>query len=154
MLPRGALLAVDVGTVRIGVAACGAERILAYPVTTLAADQDWVGAIVGLADEHAAQAVVVGYPLALNGSASIAAEKVRAQAVQLARRLPVPVWLVDERMTTAQAHRRLRESGRHAKTARGVIDAQAAVGILESVLRAEEQGRATGIKLQMEETDG
>jgi len=151
---QGVILAIDLGSVRVGVAACDAGRVLAYPLDTLPGGEDVARRVADLVADTGAVALVVGYPLALDGSAGIAATKIEAQAREVAALVDVPVWLVDERMSTAQAHRRLRASGRTAKTARSVIDAQSAVGILESVLRASETGHALGRKLEMEEANG
>ena len=150
----GAILAIDLGSVRVGVAACDPSRILAYPVATLPMSEDLPQRVAALMEEHRAVALVVGYPLALDGRAGIAAGNVERQARLLAAGIEQPVWLVDERLTTAEAGRRLRASGRSAKAARGVIDAQAAVGILESVLRALDRGATIGRRLEMEEAHG
>jgi len=144
---KGALLSVDFGSVRVGVAACDAGRVLAYPVTTLPAGDQVYDRLAELAAEYEAVGFIVGYPLALDGNPGIAAEKISVQAQELLRRTGTPVWLVDERMTTAEAHRKLRASGRTAKTSRGVVDAQAAVGILESVLHGLDEGRTIGEEL-------
>jgi len=139
---RGVRLGVDWGKARIGVAACDADGLLAYPVETVpAADEDAAFArLVALADEYNAFEVVMGLPLALDGQAKLAAADVTAVAQRLAARLAVPLRLVDERLTTAVAHRQLgRLDTRHR---RGVVDQAAATGILESALEAE---RNTGI---------
>ena len=146
----GVLLAVDLGSTRVGVAACDRDRILAYPVETLPADEDLPDRLAGLVRELHAVAVIVGNPLALDGSVGIAAQGVLAQARVLAAKVGVPLWLVDERMSTAEAHQRLRSAGRNAKTSRQVVDAAAAVGILESVLHALAHGRTIGQELAEE----
>jgi len=147
-------LALDLGAARVGVAACDKQRILAYPVATLPADQTLIEKVAALIEEYEAAALIVGYPLALDGSQGIAATKIREQARTFRSRITQPIWLVDERMSTAEAHQRLRATGRNAKTARGVVDAQAAVGILESVLHALDQGRVIGQELETEEAHG
>ena len=58
----------------------------------------------------------------------------------------------DERMSTAQAHKRLRSAGKNHRKARKIVDAQAAVGILDSVLHALDQGRAIHYELDVKET--
>lgn len=151
---QGVLLSVDFGSARIGVAACDTRRVLAYPVQTVPAGDQAVAALDKLAKEYEAVGFIVGYPLALDGKPKIAAEKVAEQARELARATGIPVWLVDERMTTAEAHRKLRASGRTAKTSRSVVDAQAAVGILESVLHGLDTGHTIGEELEIEETHG
>ncbi len=124
-------------------AACDREGLLAYPVTTLAAKPEPLAAIRALVDEYEPVAVIVGLPRDLAGRDGIAAQAVRVRAVGIAGAVDVPVFLADERLTTAAAAGRLRAAGRNARTGRSVIDQAAAVAILEGVLDAERAGRAT-----------
>jgi putative Holliday junction resolvase len=137
---------VDVGTVRVGVAGCDPEGVIATPLATLARDPRGdadLDEIARLAREYEVVEVVVGDPTRLSGSAGAAAEAARAYAVLLARRVaPVGVRLVDERLSTTAAHRRLREAGVGGRRRRPVIDRAAAVLILQTALDAE---RASGI---------
>ena len=143
-LPRGIRLALDLGSARIGVAACDREGLLAYPVTTVAAKPDPLPAILSLVSEYEPVAVVVGLPVNLAGLDGPAARSVRVRAGEIAAAIsPVPVFLADERLTTATAAGRLRATGRSVRTSRAVIDQAAAVAILEGVLDAERGGRAT-----------
>ncbi len=133
----GVVLAVDVGTVRVGVAASDPDRVLAIPVETVAAPGlDRVAALVA---ERAAVRVVVGLPTSLSGrAASASAELARAFAQRLAPRVaPVPVDLVDERFTTVTATAALRASGKRGRAARAVVDQAAAVALLQQVLDAD-----------------
>jgi putative Holliday junction resolvase len=142
----GVRLAVDVGSVRVGVAASDPAGILATPVTVLSRDRrggrdlDELAAMVA---EREPLEVFVGLPQSLSGKDGAAAGLAREYAAQLAGRItPVGVRLVDERMSTLEANRGLRAAGVRSKAARGVIDAAAAVVILQHALDAE---RATGI---------
>jgi len=130
----GVVLAVDVGTVRVGVAASDPHRILASPVETVPAPGH--ARVAALAAERAAVLVVVGLPTSLSGrSESASADMARAYAEVLAALVaPVPVELVDERLTTVAATAALRASGRTGKRARAVVDQAAAVALLEAVL--------------------
>ncbi len=130
----GVVLAVDVGTVRVGVAASDPHRILASPVETVPAPGH--ARVAALAAERAAVLVVVGLPTSLSGrSESASADMARAYAEVLAALVaPVPVELVDERLTTVAATAALRASGRTSKRARAVVDQAAAVALLEAVL--------------------
>ncbi len=130
----GVVLAVDVGTVRVGVAASDPHRILASPMETVPAPGH--ARVAALAAERAAVLVVVGLPTSLSGrSESASADMARAYAVVLAALVaPVPVELVDERLTTVAATAALRASGRTGKRARAVVDQAAAVALLEAVL--------------------
>ena len=90
--------------------------------------------------------VVVGLPRSLSGSEGPAAEKARAFAARLARRVaPTPVRLCDERLTTVSAESMLREQGRHGSRRRAVVDMAAAVLILQTALDTERSsGQAPG----------
>ena len=81
--------------------------------------------------------VLVGLPTSLSGTEGPAAVKARERAARLAAATPIPVRLVDERLSTVTASRRLREGGRRAREQRSVIDAAAAAGILEHALEVE-----------------
>lgn len=144
--PRGRRLGVDVGKVRVGVAVCDPDGILATPLVTVprdmgAAADDVPGDIaelVRLVGEHEAVQIVVGLPVRLNGREGDAAIDIRAYAERLEREVgPVPVVLADERMSTVVATRRLAERGIRGKRQRAVVDQMAAVEILQSWLDAQ-----------------
>jgi putative Holliday junction resolvase len=145
----GARVGVDVGNARVGVAASDASGVLAHPVRTLPrdveADSD-VEAIVALTQELDAIEVVVGLPRLLSGQEGEAARIARDYAGRLAARLgTVEVRMVDERLTTVDAHRRLRDSGVPGRGQRAVVDQAAAVLILQSALDTEAlSGRPPG----------
>ncbi|MEV6008456.1 Holliday junction resolvase RuvX [Streptomyces sp. NPDC051976] len=150
---RGRRIAVDVGDARIGVASCDPDGILATPVETVPgrdveAALRRLAAIVG---EYEPLEVVVGLPRSLSGSEGPAAAKVRDFAQRVAKIIfPVPVRLVDERMTTVTAAQGLRASGRNAKKGRSVIDQAAAVIILQSALETERvSGKAPGESVEV-----
>ncbi|MDR1768010.1 MAG: Holliday junction resolvase RuvX [Propionibacteriaceae bacterium] len=128
-------LALDWGKARIGVAACDAAEVLAYPVETVQAGPGANARIAELVAEYEPGEVVVGLPVALDGAEREAAGYVRERVEELRPLLGrVPVRFVDERLTTATAARRLHQVGRSAKRQRGVIDQAAAVAILEQAL--------------------
>lgn len=137
---RGVRLGIDVGSVRVGVAASDPDGLLASPVETVRpGDLDRVAELVA---ERGAFEVVVGLPRSLSGGEGASAAAAREYASSLAARLvPVPVRLVDERLTTVSAERGLRASGVRARRGRSVVDQAAAVVILQHALDAE---RATG----------
>ena len=130
------MLAVDVGTVRVGVAASDPHRILASPVETVAAPGH--RRVAELVAEREAVLVVVGLPTSLRGtSTSASADMARSWVTAFARLVaPVPVELVDERLTTVTATAALRASGKSAKKQRAVIDQAAAVALLQGFLDA------------------
>lgn len=145
----GARVGVDVGVARVGVAASDPSGTFAHPVRTLPRDADAdsdVEAIAALAAEVGAIEVVVGLPRLLSGQEGESARVARDYAARLAARLgTVGVRLVDERLTTVDAHRRLRSSGVPGRGQRAVIDQAAAVLILQGALDAERNsGRPPG----------
>lgn len=142
-LERGVRLAVDVGSVRVGVARSDPDGVLAVPEATLARGADAISRLVSLAREHDACIVYVGLPITLEGSHGAAADAAVDFARELARAVTVPVHLVDERLSTVTAQRYLRDAGRSTKESRGYVDQAAAVVILESALARE---RADGTR--------
>jgi putative Holliday junction resolvase len=136
---------VDVGTARVGVAASDAAGVLATPVMVLRRRprrDDDLEALTSLVAEREAVEVVVGLPRSMRGGEGPAARAARDYAEQVSKRVaPVPVRLVDERLTTVTAQRGLHEVGRTVRSSRDVIDAAAAVVILQSALDSE---RAVG----------
>lgn len=149
---RGVRIGVDVGSVRVGVARSDPDGMLAVPVATLrrpaakaAARSDLI-ALVDLVAEYEPLELVVGLPIGLDGTEGPAAAAVRVYAADLvgmlrARGLGVPVRLIDERMTTAEATRGLQAAGRDSRSGRSVIDQAAAVIIVQHALDSE---RGTG----------
>lgn len=131
-------------------ATCDPAGVLAYPYATIPAGDAELAAIVALVAELGTLEVVVGLPRSLSGGEGPAALRNRDRATALVRALvaagqEVPVRLVDERLTTVTAARQLREGGRRAKDQRSVIDAAAAVTILEHALASERaRGRPPG----------
>jgi putative Holliday junction resolvase len=152
-LRPGVRLGLDWGDARIGVAACDRAGVLAYPVTTIAAGGGSeagttaaIDAVVALVAEYEPLEILFGLPRSLSGREGPAAVRLRAVAVRLAGVLaagpvPVPVRLVDERLSTVTAAQALRASGKNARQQRSRIDRAAAVAIVEHALDGE---RATG----------
>jgi len=138
-------LGVDVGSVRVGLAACDPAGVLASPVETVARDRRGdadLARIAALARELEAIEIVVGLPLSLSGKAGRAAATASEYASRLAQITgPTPVRLVDERLSTVSAHGNLASAGLGSRARRAVVDQAAAVIILQSALDAE---RATG----------
>lgn len=152
---RGRRIGVDVGSVRIGVASCDPDGILATPVETVprskerGPDAPDIRRIVAIVAEYEAVEVIVGLPQTLRGERGKAASVAAAFAKRLSRQVdPTPVRLSDERLTTVTAARALRDSGIAAKAQRPVIDQAAAVAILQGWLdersRSGMSGNAVG----------
>jgi putative Holliday junction resolvase len=145
----GPRIGVDVGSVRVGVAASDRDGLLATPVATLARDVDGGADLRQLADlviERDAVELVVGLPRSLSGVEGAAAQAARAYAERLAELVhPVPVRLVDERLSTVTAQQQLRRSGVRERQGRSIVDQAAAVVILQHALDTERSsGRAPG----------
>lgn len=144
----GVRLGVDVGSVRVGVARSDREGLIATPVETVVrrGGDDGTARVAELCRELEAIEVVVGLPRSLDGKERRAASLARAYARTVARLVaPVPVRMVDERLSTTAAQRHMRESGRKARSQRSVVDQVAAVIVLQQALDAERaSGRAPG----------
>ena len=135
----GVRLALDVGTVRIGVARSDALGMLAVPLDAVPAGDEAWSAVAALVAEWEAVAVYVGLPLHLSGEESGSSALARDWAAGLAERISVPVRLIDERLSTVQAQRALRAGGRSTRQSRSLIDSASAVMVLQSVLDAEQR---------------
>ncbi|GAC79520.1 putative holliday junction resolvase [Gordonia malaquae] len=143
--PRGRRVAIDVGSVRVGVAVCDPDGILATPVETVQRtkhDSD-VERVVAIVDEYEAIGVIVGLPRTLRNTDGPAVEAARAFGDRVEAKLTgrdtlpdVRVEYHDERLTTVTATTALRASGVKAKNARAVVDQAAAVAILQGWLDA------------------
>ncbi len=135
---QGVRLAVDVGSVRIGVARSDAGGILATPLTVVRRGKGDLDALAELAAQTGPVEVVAGLPTSLSGRESHAAKAARDFANALANRIsPIPVRLVDERFTTTTAHDALRQGGKDSRARRQVVDAAAAAVLLQATLDTE-----------------
>ncbi|PZO97740.1 MAG: Holliday junction resolvase RuvX, partial [Corynebacterium urealyticum] len=126
---RGRRLALDVGSVRIGVALSDPDGILASPLETVAAAVDGsdVSRVVELIEENFVVEVVVGLPVALRGNHTASTAAALDFYEDLGEELPdLPIRLVDERMSTMAATQAFQASGVSAKKGRKRIDQAAA----------------------------
>ena len=142
---KGKRLGVDVGSVRVGVSLSDPDGILATPLVTLpreVATGTDLHELARLVVEHEVVEVVVGLPVGMNGRDGAAAAIARAYSDALAPLIaPVPVRLIDERLTTVSAERQLRERGVRGAAKRKVVDQAAAVVILQGALDADRARR-------------
>ena len=151
----GVRLGVDVGQVRVGVATCDPGGVIATPVETLRRGKGDLDRLAALVAEREAVEVVVGLPTSLSGRSGPAADAAESYARELAARVPVPVRLVDERLSTVSAQRGLHASGVDTRRGRSVIDQAAAVIILQGALDAERSsGAAPGRLVVQDDTRG
>ena len=134
----GRILALDVGKKRIGMAISDELGITAQGLdtlerTTIREDIDHIAAV---ARERGVGLVLIGYPLQLSGLEGRQAEYTRDFAARFEQRSGLPVKFWDERLTTAEAGRVLRESGISIEKRARAVDRMAAVILLNSYLGA------------------
>ena len=138
----GRILALDLGSRRIGLAVSDELGLTAQGLPTLRRttkqhDFDSLGRVIA---EYGVERVVVGHPVNMNGSEGPSARQAALFARTLAKRCSLPVALWDERLTTRQAQRVLRESGVGLTKRTQAIDRMAAVLILQSYMDSLEAG--------------
>ena len=137
-MQRGRRIAFDYGDVRIGVAVCDPDGILASPVITLkATDKKLNAAILSLISEYEPVCIYVGRPAHLSGDASQSSINAMNFAEFLRTLTDVPIEMVDERLSTVTATKQMQSNGVNAKQARSTIDQVAAVSILNFALEIE-----------------
>ena len=130
------IAALDYGTRRIGVAVATTEVGIAFPATVLPNDLERVARWL---QQEGVQRVVVGAPYLPWGEQGAQMQAVQVFAEQLRQRLGIPVELYDERLTTAEAERRLREGEMPREKREAVVDAVAAAILLDAYLRAQKR---------------
>lgn len=139
----GRVIALDLGSKRIGVASSDTTRTLASPVTVLTRRGAVVEdhrAIAELVEEYEADTIVVGLPLSLDGKEGKAAQLIRGEFVQLQALFEpkgIAVVVHDERFTTTTAHANLRERNLNAAKRRAIVDKVAAAVLLQNWLDGE-----------------
>ena len=139
---RPRILGLDVGSKTIGLAVSDPLGITAQGLETIRRknkrqDLDQLAAVI---QRYAVSEIVVGYPLRLSGAEGIQAEKMQGFAEELRRKFGVPVHLWDERLTSSQANRVLREMDLSIRKRGAAVDRMAAVLILQSWMEARESG--------------
>lgn len=137
------ILALDFGRARIGVAISDELQLLAHPLETIPANERAAYRVAEIARDRKVDHVVAGIPRQMNGQIGAAATEVLEFVEKLRAILPCPVVTWDERLSTAAAHRVLRDAGKKTRHTRGYVDQVAAQMILQSYLdqRAAKAGR-------------
>ena len=138
---RAPVLALDLGRKRVGVAVSDALSISITRLDVIPRT-NWkllLRAVEHLAQRFDAQTLVIGLPLNLNGSMGDAANLARQTAQKFARSLKLPVYLQDERLTSAEAEENLRAAGVPADEIGSRVDSEAAALILRDFLAAGQQ---------------
>ena len=138
------VLALDVGDRRIGVALSDPEGRLAVPLTTIdrGAESEDIDGLLALVSARAVREIVVGMPLTLSGRMGQQARGVSDFARALEQRADVPVKTFDERFSTVEAERLMREAGRRPSKEKAGVDAAAATVILQAYLDSVVEKRA------------
>jgi putative holliday junction resolvase len=132
------ILGLDVGSKRIGLAISDPLGITAQGLETLHRlnKRFDFAQLEQVIREYRVAEIVIGLPLRMTGSEGTQAEKMQAFAEEISRRFRLPVHLWDERLTSAQANRLLRETDMSIKRRGEVVDQMAAVLILQSWMDA------------------
>lgn len=131
---NGSLLALDVGSKRIGVALAGSGVRFAKPLTTLEHTEDIFAEIVGLVQDNQVTVVVVGYPRGLEGQITEQTKSIEAFVEDLKQHLSVPVAWQDETLTSVKAETELESRHKGGMYNKSDVDALAATYILEDYI--------------------
>jgi putative holliday junction resolvase len=138
MATRGRRIAFDYGDVRTGVALSDPDAILASPLCVLQTQsRDFLKEVGHLLAEHEPIQIFVGLPKNMSGTAGEAVEKVNLFIENLKGITSIDIATIDERLSTVSAQKRLREAGVNARDSKELIDAMAAVAILEQGIASE-----------------
>ena len=137
------MLGLDVGSKRIGLAVSDPLGITAQGLETIRRqnkrlDLEELGKIIR---QYSVSEIVVGYPLRLSGAEGTQSEKMQRFAEDLRKKFGLPVHLWDERLTSSQANRLLREMELSIQKRAGAVDRMAAVLILQNWMEARESAR-------------
>ncbi|HJF75471.1 MAG TPA: Holliday junction resolvase RuvX [Brevibacterium linens] len=153
---RGRRLGLDIGSVRIGVASSDPDGILATPLTVVRRSDEPAALkqLREIVDEYEPIELLVGDPKSLDGAARAAATSALEFARRIAAATGTSIRLVDERFTTVEAHHALAAAGKSSRQRREIVDAQAAVIILQNALEYEHNtGVPAGREMPDEEND-
>jgi putative Holliday junction resolvase len=145
-LPRGRILALDVGKKRIGLAVSDELGITAQGIETLQRTRirEDLQRLREIASQWNVQTLLIGRPLHMSGAQSRQSDYTEEFADRLQSHLQLPVVYWDERLTSAEAERMLRESGATLEQKKGAVDRLAAVLLLESYLGFQRMAETPG----------
>jgi len=141
-MPTGRILAIDHGARRMGLAVSDALGITAQGIETLQRrnKRSDFARLQRVINEYEVQEIVVGYPLRMSGEEGTQSQKVAEFAEELRQRFGLPVHLLDERLTSAEANRLLREAEVSLERRKHAVDRMAATLILQSFLQSRDTG--------------
>jgi len=140
------ILAIDFGTKRMGLAVSDALGITAQGLPTLERTRiaDDLARLRSRVDEYSVELVLVGNPIGHSGTGTAMSQRVAEFVERLRRTLPCRVELRDERLTSVEANRTLREAGLSISKRQRAVDRMAAVLLLQSYLDYLENERRRG----------
>ena len=132
------ILALDIGEKRVGVAVCDPNERVASPVCVLPADEVRSGAksFRRVIEDWEPELLLCGLPVTLAGEEGPQAQRIRAFAAEVSKTLGIPYEFADERLSSVEAKRSLREKGLSEKDMRGKVDMIAASLFLQAWLDA------------------
>jgi len=152
------VLALDIGEVRVGIASGDTATGIASPVVVLPAQEVLAGARTWrrVLEDYEPELLVSGLPKTLAGEDGPQAQRIRAQAERIGQACGLPVAFSDERLSSAEAKRILREQGLNERAMRGKVDMVAASLFLEAWLTtyAAREGSGDPARADREEQDG
>ncbi|MBG0790808.1 MAG: Holliday junction resolvase RuvX [Desulfovibrionaceae bacterium] len=130
-------LGIDFGLKRVGLAVCDPAGVLVSPLRTIerTTRNALFDELTEIIQDESIEAVVVGLPLSLAGEDTLTTRQARNFAESLKRRTDVPIHLMDERLSSAEAEEELNAAGLRGKKRKMALDSQAAVIILRSWLQ-------------------
>ncbi len=129
------IVAIDIGSVRIGVAVSDPLGSFAQALTVLSASNDWIGELKSIMNSYKTSTLLVGLPLRTGGNEGPEAENIRSVCEGIKERLPqTEIIFWDERFTTVIAQQSLLEGDVSRKGRKGKVDKIAASILLQSYL--------------------
>ena len=140
----GRLLAIDYGHKRLGLALSDETHSIASPLPAELRGEKLFSQLQRLCITHAVDKIVIGLPVTMRGKEERAAESIRAFAEQLGKQLKLPIVLLDERLTTAQAEKLMIGHSVSRKRRKEHIDSLAAAILLQTYLDSQGKPPSTG----------
>lgn len=136
-------LAIDYGQKRTGIAVSDSGGSMAFPRRTIQmrTREAFFEELLALLEAEAPDALVIGLPVNLDGEETLTTRQTRNFAKNLKKNTPLPIFWMEEALSSFEAEIDLRQAGRSAAKSRAVLDQQAAVRILQSFLDQPEGSR-------------
>ena len=136
-------LAIDYGQKRTGIAVSDSGGSMAFPRRTIQmrTPEAFFEELLALLEAEAPDALVIGLPVNLDGEETLTTRQTRNFAKNLKKKTPLPIFWMEEALSSFEAEIDLRQAGRSAAKSRAVLDQQAAVRILQSFLDQPEGSR-------------